>query len=32
MTFKEWKVSSTIIEPLELVGEVVDLKAVVIFF
>jgi len=32
MSFKEWKVSSTVIEPLELVGEVVDLKAVAIFF
>jgi len=32
MSFKEWRVSSTVIEPLELVGEVVDLKAVAIFF
>jgi hypothetical protein len=32
MSFKEWKISSTVIEPVELVGEVFDLKAVVIFF
>jgi len=32
MSYKEWKVSSTLIEPVELVGEVVDLKAVIIFF
>jgi len=32
MSFKEWKISSTFIEPVELVGEVFDLKAVVIFF
>jgi len=31
MSFKEWKISSTIIEPVELVGEVFDLKAVVTF-
>jgi len=31
MSFKEWKISSTVIEPVELVGEVFDLKAVVIF-
>jgi len=32
MSFKEWKISSTVIEPMELVGEVFDLKAVAIFF
>jgi predicted aspartyl protease len=32
MSFKEWKFSSTVIEPMELVGEVFDLKAVAIFF
>jgi hypothetical protein len=32
MSFKEWKISSTVIEPVELVGEVFDLKAVAIFF
>jgi hypothetical protein len=32
MSFKEWKFSSTVIEPVELVGEVFDLKAVAIFF
>jgi len=32
MSYKEWKVSSTLIEPVELAGEVVDLKAVIIFF
>ena len=32
MSFKEWKISSTVIEPAELVGEVFDLKAVEIFF
>ncbi|MFQ6121199.1 MAG: hypothetical protein ACE5KE_15085 [Methanosarcinales archaeon] len=32
MKCKEWKISSTIIEPYDLVGEVVDLKAVMIFF
>ena len=31
MSFKEWKISSTVIEPVELVGEVFDLKAVAIF-
>ena len=32
MSFKEWKISSTVIEPAELVEEVFDLKAVAIFF
>ena len=32
MSFKQWKISSTVIEPVELVGEVFDLNAVVIFF
>jgi len=32
MSFKEWKISSTVIEPVELVGEVFGLKAVAIFF
>jgi len=32
MSFKEWNISSTVIEPVELVGEVFDLKAVAIFF
>jgi len=32
MSFKEWKFSSTVIEPVELVGEVFDLEAVAIFF
>jgi predicted aspartyl protease len=32
MSFKEWKISSTGIEPMELVGEVFDSKAVAIFF
>jgi len=32
MSFKEWKIASTIIEPTELIGEVFDLKAVAIFF
>jgi len=31
MSFREWKISSTVIEPVDLVGEVFDLKAVVIF-
>jgi hypothetical protein len=32
MSFKEWKISSTVIEPVELIGEVFDLKAVATFF
>jgi predicted aspartyl protease len=32
MSFKEWKISSTVIEPMELVGEVFDSKTVAIFF
>lgn len=32
MSFKQWKISSTVIEPVELVGEVFDLNAVLIFF
>lgn len=32
MSFKEWKISSTAIEPMELIGEVFDLKAVATFF
>jgi predicted aspartyl protease len=32
MSFKEWKISSTLIEPVDLIGEVFDLKAVAIFF
>ncbi len=32
MSFKEWKIYSTVIEPVEFVGEVYDLKAVAIFF
>ena len=32
MNFKEWKISSTVIEPVELIGEVFDLKAVATFF
>ena len=32
MNFKEWKISSTVIEPVELIGEVFDLKAVATLF
>jgi len=32
MSFKEWKISSTVIEPVELIGEVFDLKTVATFF
>jgi len=32
MSFKEWKIYSTVIEPVEYVGEVYDLKAVAVFF